>query len=114
MVLSGDLAAPAGIIVNAGQTSLSGGAVLRLRGAITNTEADYVARGSAGSIAGVGSVAHGWTLETLVAMQANSVVGGAAPCAVRPSVIAKCGGAGIPSAQRGFVQQYGAGGGRKF
>jgi len=76
VVLSGDLTAPAGIIVNDGQTLLGGGTALKLRGATTNIELDYVAGGPAGSITGTGSVAHGWTLETLVAIRSRSVLGG--------------------------------------
>lgn len=70
ILINGTVSTAAGITLNAGQTVLGGGTVLRLRGASSGTEVDWTAGGGSGGISGSSS--------TLVQLGQDSFLGGVA------------------------------------
>lgn len=76
VVLNGELIHADGLNVNAGQTLLGGGTALRVRGATTGVEVDYVASGAAGSLQGTGTPPAGASFTGLINLGDRSVVGG--------------------------------------
>lgn len=74
VVLNGNVTTTASVAVNAGQTLLGGGTALRVRGAETGVEVDYVAAGDQGSIIGNATAPGPYT--GLVLLPSKSVLGG--------------------------------------
>lgn len=70
VLVNGTVSTATGITLNAGQTVLGGGTVLRLKGATSGTEVDWTAGGGSGSISGSSS--------TLVQLGEDSFLGGIA------------------------------------
>ncbi|NML76973.1 hypothetical protein HHL25_22810 [Rhizobium sp. S-51] len=68
VLLTGNLAAPGGILLNANQTLIGGGATLKLRGASSGVEVDFTAAGSSGRITGAD--------DALVEMATGSTLSG--------------------------------------
>ena len=75
VVLNGDVVTAQSVAVNGSQTLLGGGTALKVRGADTGVEVDYVATGGAGSIKGNSTLRPG-VFSGLVVLQSKSVVGG--------------------------------------
>ncbi|PYB77061.1 right-handed parallel beta-helix repeat-containing protein [Rhizobium wuzhouense] len=70
VLVNGTVSTAAGITLNAGQTVLGGGTVLRLKGATSGTAVDWTAGGGSGSISG--------SAGTLVQLGQDSFLGGIA------------------------------------
>lgn len=68
VLINGTVSTATGITLNAGQTVLGGGTVLRLKGATSGTEVDWTAGGASGSVSGSSS--------TLVQLGEDSFLGG--------------------------------------
>ena len=77
VVLNGHLTYDtSGLVVNDNQTLLGGGTTLRVRGAATGVEVDYVTAGAAGSVAAFGVQPVGATFHGAINLGNHSVVGG--------------------------------------
>lgn len=77
VVLNGHLTYDtSGLVVNDNQTLLGGGTTLRVRGAVTGVEVDYVTAGAAGSVAAFGVQPAGATFHGAINPGSHSVVGG--------------------------------------
>lgn len=68
VLLTGNLTAPGGILLNANQTLIGGGSTLKLRGASSGVEVDFTAAGGSGRITGAD--------DALVEMAAGSTLSG--------------------------------------
>lgn len=86
VILNGDLTYAPGLNVNGRQTLLGGGTTLRVRGATSGVEVDYIVAGDAGSLTGNGTTASGASFTGLVNLGNSSVVGGLELTQTRASV----------------------------
>lgn len=87
VVLNGHLTYDtSGLVVNDNQTLLGGGTTLRVRGAATGVEVDYVTAGAAGSVAAFGVQPTVTTFHGAINLGSHSVVGGLTITQTRISV----------------------------